>query len=365
MPTIKKHGRKYRIQFRFNGHRCNVTVPQQIPVEFHEKLETQFDSLVSEITSSESGPVDRSYLERQFLSLYQSHLEKNRGLQSIPALSEQWLAQLELRPNTIEGYRRTAKHLIEFFRSMTISQIRDSLIHIQKYVDFRKAQDVCRQTIVRELTTLNLLFQFAELPGISRKQLRLPAEKSMKQFHSLTQGTNGRKVLLSEAEIEELMGICSRKGSQLIADAVLFVAYTGCRRSEVTRLKASDIDLARGTITLTSYKKVKGVDTPTVIPIHERLRPMLERRIECEPLLFTRSIDTLTSGLKKAIQESKFDKKGFGFHVLRHTLATRLIQKNVPVTSVSRILGHSQVSTTLNIYSHALMNDLRSAFEMI
>jgi integrase len=48
----------------------------------------------------------------------------------------------------------------------------------------------------------------------------------------------------------------------------------------------------------------------------------------------------------------KFDAKNF--HVLRHTYATTLLASGVPIIDVSRALGHAKVSTTLDIYGHAI-----------
>ena len=42
------------------------------------------------------------------------------------------------------------------------------------------------------------------------------------------------------------------------------------------------------------------------------------------------------------------------FHTLRHTFATRCIEKSMDILMVSRTLGHSNISTTLNKYSHLL-----------
>ena len=41
-------------------------------------------------------------------------------------------------------------------------------------------------------------------------------------------------------------------------------------------------------------------------------------------------------------------------HMFRHTFATRQLQSGVPVTVVSKILGHGSISTTLDIYAHVL-----------
>ena len=40
--------------------------------------------------------------------------------------------------------------------------------------------------------------------------------------------------------------------------------------------------------------------------------------------------------------------------MFRHTFATRQLQAGVPVTVVSKILGHCSISTTFNIYAHVL-----------
>lgn len=50
------------------------------------------------------------------------------------------------------------------------------------------------------------------------------------------------------------------------------------------------------------------------------------------------------------IRKNQFKK--ITLHGLRHTFATRLIESGAPIAVVSEILGHSQRSTTLNIYTH-------------
>lgn len=40
------------------------------------------------------------------------------------------------------------------------------------------------------------------------------------------------------------------------------------------------------------------------------------------------------------------------FHILRHTYATRCVERGIDVKSVSEMLGHSDIKTTLNLYHH-------------
>ena len=56
---------------------------------------------------------------------------------------------------------------------------------------------------------------------------------------------------------------------------------------------------------------------------------------------------------------------GVGIHALRHTLATRLLENNVNIKYVSDILGHKNITTTYNIYSHVLDDSKKEVAEMI
>ena len=57
---------------------------------------------------------------------------------------------------------------------------------------------------------------------------------------------------------------------------------------------------------------------------------------------------------KILIFDVKFYLKHIRFHDLRHSHVTMLIDAKVPIKVISERVGHSNVNTTLNIYSHAL-----------
>jgi integrase len=72
------------------------------------------------------------------------------------------------------------------------------------------------------------------------------------------------------------------------------------------------------------------------------------------------SLDTFSGWFKRFIK--KTDLPDISLHSLRHTNAALLIAGGENVRTVSRRLGHSQTSTTLNIYSHAIESpDARAA----
>jgi hypothetical protein len=80
---------------------------------------------------------------------------------------------------------------------------------------------------------------------------------------------------------------------------------------------------------------------------------------------------TCFAGLNKTLVTHKFTYdaskaklKGFKLHSLRHTFATRLIELGVDILAVSKLLGHSDIKTTM-VYAKAGVGVLRSAVERL
>ncbi len=62
------------------------------------------------------------------------------------------------------------------------------------------------------------------------------------------------------------------------------------------------------------------------------------------------------------LEKASLSDNGFTFHDLRHSCVTMLLRNGESIANVSRRLGHSKVSTTLDFYAHALpLDDPRSA----
>lgn len=53
-----------------------------------------------------------------------------------------------------------------------------------------------------------------------------------------------------------------------------------------------------------------------------------------------------------------------GFHSLRHTFATRLLEKGIDIKTISELLGHSSPTITLDIYVHSSLENKRKAVEI-
>lgn len=152
----------------------------------------------------------------------------------------------------------------------------------------------------------------------------------------------------------------------------LIQMYTGLRIGEVLALKTSDIDLKSKKIhiqrTLTTDRDNKVVigNTPKteagnrIIPIPDVIYPYIKEQIEVgknnfENLLFTNNNklvrhNNINDQLKRRLINLGIYNKNITTHSLRHTYATRCIEGGMQAIVLSKLLGHSDIRTTLNVY---------------
>ncbi|MBQ5986126.1 MAG: site-specific integrase [Clostridia bacterium] len=171
--------------------------------------------------------------------------------------------------------------------------------------------------------------------------------------------------------------------SMLWQAAMVLLIGTGARRGELCGLRWEDVDFAEGVVSinrnLIRSREAGGVciDTPKteqskrVIPLTRDVLDFLRVYRSWQKAEKVRTggfyqlngwiltsadgntmiPDSLTNYCEKL-------SKRLGFHInphlFRHTQASLLLANNVPLTDVAKRLGHSQTSTTLNIYAHAI-----------
>ena len=72
----------------------------------------------------------------------------------------------------------------------------------------------------------------------------------------------------------------------------------------------------------------------------------------------------LRRALDRVLCKANIDKP-FTLHQLRHTFATRTLKAGVPISVVSKWLGHANISTTYNTYIHVLCSEEKDAAELL
>jgi len=191
--------------------------------------------------------------------------------------------------------------------------------------------------------------------------------------------------VLTEGEQKQFMDAV--KGHRLEALYLLALA-TGMRRGELMAITWDCVDFRNKSITVKgSISRVKDPDTGVTalrysepktksgrrqVPILPNMVPVLQahrRRQEMEKseagsawnaqnLVFCSNVGTVIEPRRVCTTMDKItDSAGlphFTFHALRHTFATRMLEANVPAKVVQDVLGHADVTLTLNTYSHVI-----------
>lgn len=164
------------------------------------------------------------------------------------------------------------------------------------------------------------------------------------------------------------------------------VADTGIRRGEACALEWSDIDWAKGTITIrrnAQYTPTAGVyvtspkngKSRTVDVGPDVLKLLQQLRLEQAGKAISRYVFTQDNSpdIMHPQSPTRYFKKfgqrygieDFHPHKLRHTSASLAITNGADVVSVSERLGHSDTAITLRLYSHANEESIRRAGQIV
>lgn len=133
----------------------------------------------------------------------------------------------------------------------------------------------------------------------------------------------------------------------------LFMCYTGCRFSDFNSLTPSNFKYDNGKLWL-SYVSVK-TETPVHIPLFAlfdgRAEQLYHRHIQdFETFFRTRCNGHYNQVIQRVCREIGITKR-ITAHVARHTCACRLINRDVPVTTIQKVIGHRQLRITMQ-YAH-------------
>ena len=146
------------------------------------------------------------------------------------------------------------------------------------------------------------------------------------------------------------------------ADIIRLLLLTGCRRSEIVGLRWSEVDRDRLVL-------ADGKTGPRIVPLNTQARRILERRPRsASSFVFPSPRDPARPRSRnlafwyRARREAGI--ADVRLHDLRHTHASLAVMNGVPVRVVSRLLGHSDVRTTLR-YAHLGEREIVEAAERV
>ncbi len=311
-------------------------------------------------------------------------------------LANEWLELVEttqeMKPSTIVRLKtlkeRTYKAIGHIYvDKLTYRQIQSFIVSLSKDGTNQKTgKGLSQKTQKHYLSFISDVMKYAKKCGLIFNNpcvdvSTVKTDKKEKEIYSL----------------DELKTLLNRIDSKADTDyKVLFsiLGYCGLRRGEVLGLEYKDIDFESGIVSIvrtSNYQTGLGVYTSTpktksscrkillqtnVLNLIKQLKAeQQEKAIKCGDLwnetdrLFITWCgqpmhpNTPYTWLKRFCEEESLPFKGL--HSFRHTVATQAIIGGQNYKSVSSVLGHSQTSTTMNIYAHATQESNIEVFNCI
>ena len=164
------------------------------------------------------------------------------------------------------------------------------------------------------------------------------------------------------ARLHEVLDAQTHSGDRQQADIIRLLLLTGCRKSEITGLRWSEVQ--DGMLALAD-----GKTGPRTLPLGTQAWSILDRQPRGEsPFVFPSPRDPARprgSNLPfwyRVRRDAGLE--DVRLHDLRHTMASHAVMNGVPVPVVSRLLGHSNVQMTLR-YAHLADRDIEAAAERV
>ena len=273
-----------------------------------------------------------------------------------------WLLKHDRRNTTIRKHTYTLRYLGKFVDEFDKEKIDRFLLGL-------KADGKSNAYLNTIINTIRLYSQYLGLD---------PALQHYKQFKK----TSGIKATMSDDEIEAFLGLTCpyHADKEHWRQYTIFwsiCAYTGMRPGEVAHLKIEDVDFGRGVFQI----RISKTNQPGISPIPPNIKDLIKSHLDTlqgEYLFPSKQGGTHYSAGEEAVFDNvdwhydwKKRLKILGIkrqrltpYSFRHSFATRLLEENVSLFHVKKLMRHNDLKSTL-VYEHLTTKDLIQAVERL
>ena len=253
---------------------------------------------------------------------------------------------------TLKYYRTTlSKMITKINKSIRQVETNDIRSYISNYENISNAGKVTLDNIRRIISSF-----FAWLED-ENYIVKSPARR----IHKIRTGKTVKDVY-SDEELEQMRDSCTNSRDLAIID---ILASTGIRVGELVNLNINDVDFEkRECVVLGKGNKQRKVyfDARTKIHLyeyvanrHDKTNALFVSLNNPHNRLSIRGIETILHKIGSNLKSTKVHP-----HKFRRTLATKAIDKGMPIEQVQVLLGHSQIDTTLR-YAMVNQNNVKAS----
>ena len=275
----------------------------------------------------------------------------------MPTLSEATRVVYKRRKNgtkSATNFLIGMKHNIKALGDLPVNKITRPMVN--KMMDILKQERKNSNAVVNQkMGYLRVVLQEMEEDGFI-EMIKFPKPRPTKnsKVHYLTE----------DMERELLSWLNCMQRNREAKDIVECLIDLGCRVNELLGLEKRFVDFDNNQINFNDRKN----DQAVAVPMTNRVQSIIRRyyrEVKDFDRLFTLNYSELNAIWQKARKDLGYaDKKFYTLHLCRHTCASRLVQRGVPILLVKDWLGHEDIENTM-IYAHLAPKALHSVVNVL
>ena len=321
---------------------------------------------------------NRFYLEHQRLSqtnkpfsaidLKNAYLNiKEKGITVLEAIETHNIDMKNQIPEnysdgTLKNYRTLKKHLFCFINK----SFKQDDIEIQKVDNpfvYKLERHLLLNTLCNQNGAMKVLQRFKKITTLSKRKGVIDHDP----FEGYVFSFKRKEIaFLSQDEINRFSNLeLSIESEKKTKELFLFALYTGLSYADIIALKWHQIDSdEKGSKYI--FNKRKKTGETIIVPLLKPSLKILKNKTETdEGIIFEYISNAFLNRLLKKLAIKAHIFKNLTFHIARHSFATTITLNNdVPLITVSKMLGHSNLKTT-QIYAKVLQKKVSSDMEIL
>ena len=274
----------------------------------------------------------------------------------MPTLSEATRVVYKRRKNgtkSATNFLIGMKHNIKALGDLPVNKITRPMVN--KMMDILKAEHKNSNAVVNQkIGYLRVVLQEMEEDGFI-EMIKMPKPRPTK---------NSKVHYLTKDMEEELLNYLETNSHYQAKYIITCLIDLGCRVNELLNLEKRFVDYDNNQINFNDRKNDQAVAVPMTNRVRETMQSYYNHSKDFD-IIFSYDYSELNAIWQKARKDLGYaDKKFYTIHLCRHTCASRLVQRGVPILLVKDWLGHEDIENTM-IYAHLAPKALHSVVEVL
>ncbi|ARK22270.1 tyrosine-type recombinase/integrase [Sporosarcina ureae] len=282
-----------------------------------------------------------------------------------------WLLEDGKSPRTVDSYCHDVQqyHIYLVEKAVDDQQLLSRFLFVQ-YKQQVQNRKLAISTINKAINSLKVYNDFLQMKGLVEENF---IQLKRDQIQIAT-GSEHVVTTLTENEVEKLLFYVEDKMKVTSRNKLILylLLYTGVRVTELIQIKLADIDRLTATLTVRGKgNRVREIslrqDVLVLITEYLKGERSESKFADSEYLLVSQRSEKLHRDSVRSWLAIISEEVGFKLHphMFRHTFCTRLLNKGVDITTVSKLAGHANVNMTIKYYINITREQKQDAVEKL